>query len=86
MTDTGSTNTQGHEDEKSGLSQAADSFAENLGDQVPDGIDSGPTDSADGPTDERTRTHSSISEGMNANDDEPPAVLDDDDAAGGRHR
>ncbi len=63
--------------EKGGLSQAADSFAENLGDQVPDGVDNGPTDHADEPADDRTRTHSSLSEGMNANDDEPPAVLDD---------
>ncbi|MDQ0737067.1 hypothetical protein [Arthrobacter agilis] len=64
--------------EESGLAQAADSFAENLGDQVPDGVDNGPTDDADEPADDRTRTHASISEGMNANDDdEPPAVLDD---------
>ncbi len=66
------------ENGEGGLSQAADSFAENLGDQVPDGIDEGPTDHADEPADDRTRTHSSLSEGMNANDDEPPAVLDDD--------
>jgi hypothetical protein len=63
--------------DEGGLAQAADSFAENLGDQVPDGVDNGPTDHADGSADGRTRTHSSISEGMNANDDEPPAVLDD---------
>lgn len=67
----------GKDGSEDGLSQAADSFAENLGDQVPDGIDNGPTDDADEPADSRTRTHSSISEGMNANDDEPPAVLDD---------
>ncbi|OUM43493.1 hypothetical protein [Arthrobacter sedimenti] len=66
----------GHDGDEGGLSQAADSFAENLGDQVPDGIDNGPTDDADEPADGRTRTHASISEGMNANDDdEPPAVL-----------
>jgi hypothetical protein len=70
----------GHDGDEGGLSQAADSFAENLGDQVPDGIDNGPTDDADEPADSRTRTHASISEGMNANDDdEPPAVLGDDD-------
>ncbi|MHA7240873.1 hypothetical protein [Arthrobacter sp. TMS1-12-1] len=67
----------GDDDHEAGLAQAADSFAENLGDQVPDGIDNGPTDDADEPADGRTRTHSSISEGMNANDDEPPAVLGD---------
>jgi hypothetical protein len=68
-----------HGEDGGGLSQAADSFAENLGDQVPDGIDNGPTDDADEPADGRTRTHSSISEGMNANDDdEPPAVLGED--------
>jgi hypothetical protein len=67
-----------------GLSQAADSFAENLGDQVPDGVDNGPTDHADEPADDRTRTHASLSEGMNANDDEPPAVLDDGSDGGTR--
>ena len=74
-----------HHDDEGGLSQAADSFAENLGDQVPDGADNGPENRADGAADDRTRTHSSISEGMNANDDdEPPAVLDDG-LDGGRH-
>lgn len=72
------TTDHGHDDDKGGLAQAADSFAENLGDQVPDGVDNGPTDDADEPADGRTRTHASISEGLNANDDdEPPAVLDD---------
>ncbi|WP_104117711.1 hypothetical protein [Arthrobacter sp. B1805] len=72
-----STTDHGQDGDEGGLSQAADSFAQNLGDQVPDGVDNGPTDDADEPADSRTRTHSSISEGMNANDDdEPPAVLD----------
>jgi len=72
------TTQHGRDGEESGLAQAADGFAENLGDQVPDGVDNGPTDDADEPADGRTRTHSSISEGMNANEgDEPPAVLDD---------
>lgn len=72
------TSGDGHDGHEGGLEQAADSFAENLGDQVPDGVDNGPTDDADEPADGRTRTHSSISEGLNANDDdEPPAVRDD---------
>ncbi|MHA7145826.1 hypothetical protein ACX80U_14055 [Arthrobacter sp. TmT3-37] len=79
------TTQHGHDGDEGGLPRAADSFAENLGDQVPDGVDNGPTDDADEPADDRTRTHSSISEGMNANDDdEPPAVLDDG-LDGGRH-
>lgn len=79
------TTQHGHDGDEGDLPQAADSFAENLGDQVPDGVDNGPTDDADEPADDRTRTHSSISEGMNANDDdEPPAVLDDG-LDGGRH-
>ena len=72
------TTQHGHDGDEGGLPQAADSFAENLGDQVPDGVDNGPTDDADEPADGHTRTHSSISEGLNANDDdEPPAVRDD---------
>ncbi|THJ65067.1 hypothetical protein E8P82_13135 [Arthrobacter echini] len=67
-----------YDDHESGLERAADNLTENLADQVPDGVDNGPTDDADEPADPRTRSHSSISEGMNANDDEPPAVLDDD--------
>lgn len=78
------TTRKGHDDEEGGLSQAADSLVENLGNKVPDGVDGGPTDNADQPADPRTRTHSSISEGLNANsDDEPPAVLDDGHDGGG---
>ncbi len=76
--DTVATTEHHHDHEESGLERAADNLTENLADQVPDGVDNGPTDDADEPADSRTRVHSSISEGMNANDDEPPAVLDED--------
>lgn len=78
MTSTPSNTAPGHDGEEGGLAGAAESFTENLADKVPDGVDEGPTDDADKPADPRTRTHSSISEGLNAHDDEPPAVLDDD--------
>ena len=59
-----------NEDNKGGLAQAAESLTQNLADQVPDGIDSGPHDTANEGEDPRTRTHSSLSEGSNANDDD----------------
>jgi len=70
----------GHDGDEGGLARAADSFTENLADKVPDGVDEGPGDDADEPADPRTRPHSSISEGLNANPDEPPAVRDEDSA------
>jgi hypothetical protein len=77
------TSEHGHDGDEGGLSRAAESFTENLADKVPDGVDNGPSDDADEPADARTRPHSSISEGLNANADEPPAVLDD--STGGKH-
>lgn len=75
------TGMQDDDGNEGGLAKAADSFAENLGDHMPDGVDNGPTDDADEPADGRTRTHASISEGLNANDDEPPADTRDGSGA-----
>ncbi|WP_026531426.1 hypothetical protein [Arthrobacter sp. H41] len=61
-------NNDGEKD--TGLAQAADSFTENLADQIPDGVDNGPRDTADETEDPRTSTHASLSEGSNANDDD----------------
>ncbi|MBG6183339.1 hypothetical protein IWX65_001290 [Arthrobacter sp. CAN_A214] len=60
-----------HDGEKeAGLSKAAESFTDNLADQVPDGVDSGPQDTANEGEDPRTSTHASLSEGSNAKDDD----------------
>ena len=60
-------------DEESGLERAAENWAENLADQVNDGVESSPLDTADEGPDPRTETHSSLSEGSNSTDgrDEP---------------
>ncbi|MBG6217951.1 hypothetical protein IWX75_002419 [Arthrobacter sp. CAN_A6] len=63
--------TANHDGEKdTGLTQAAESFTDNLADQIPDGVDSGPQDTANEGEDPRTSTHASLSEGSNANDDD----------------
>ncbi|TDK24864.1 hypothetical protein E2F48_13815 [Arthrobacter crusticola] len=67
---TASANDDAGEKDKSGLAQAADSFTQNLADQVPDGIDSGPQDTANEGEDPRTHTHASLSEGSNARDND----------------
>lgn len=50
----------------SGLERAAENWAENAADQVPDAVDSGPRDTANEGPDARTEVHSSLSEGSNA--------------------
>ncbi len=55
---------------ESGLARAADSFTDNLADQIPDGVDSGPQDTANEEEDPRTHTHASLSEGSNARDND----------------
>lgn len=55
-------------DEESGLERAAGSWAENLADQVNDGVRSNPQDTADEGPDPRTETHASLSEGSNSRD------------------
>ncbi|WP_028281364.1 hypothetical protein [Arthrobacter sp. H5] len=53
---------------ETGLDKAADNWAENMADQVPDGVGNNPRDTAGDSPDPRTKTHSSLSEGSNAND------------------
>ncbi|SDI42826.1 hypothetical protein SAMN04488693_11131 [Arthrobacter subterraneus] len=55
-------------DEESGLERAAESWAENLADQVNDGVQSSPRDTAEDGPDPQTETHSSLSEGSNSRD------------------
>lgn len=55
-------------DEESGLQRAAENWAENLADQVNDGVESSPRDTADEGPDPRTETHSSLSEGSKPRD------------------
>lgn len=55
-------------DEESGLERAAEGWAENLADQVNDGVKNNPHDTANDGPDPRTDTHSSLSEGSNSRD------------------
>ncbi|WP_323960244.1 hypothetical protein GC088_01955 [Arthrobacter sp. JZ12] len=55
-------------DDKSGLERAAESWAENVADQVNDGVRSSDRDTADEGADPRTESHSSVSEGSNSRD------------------
>ncbi|WP_299167546.1 hypothetical protein [uncultured Arthrobacter sp.] len=55
-------------DEESGLERAAESWTENLADQVNDGVKNNPRDTANDGPDPRTDTHSSLSEGSNSRD------------------
>lgn len=55
-------------DEESGLERAAESWAENVADQVNDGVRNNDLDTANEGPDPRTETHSSLSEGSNSRD------------------
>lgn len=56
------------DDNASGLERAAESWAENVADQVNDGVENNPLDTANDGPDPRTETHSSLSEGSNSRD------------------
>lgn len=60
--------TAGGKDEESGLERAAESWAENVADQVNDGVRNNEFDTANEGPDSRTETHSSLSEGSNSRD------------------
>jgi hypothetical protein len=70
-----------HRADESGMERAADNWAENMADQVPDGVDNGPRDTANEGPDPRTEVHSSLSEGSNAGDNRsgPGEDIDPDD-------